>query len=128
MIGKNISQISIQGLEPTPYIDKVNHAKLTDASKAPITVSSEVDRIYAPPLPQTITVSENKKPKYEITRDELTDVVVWNPWETKAVTMADFGPADGWKHMICVEAGAVGKWISLEGGDTWEGGQRIKMC
>ena len=73
-------------------------------------------------------MSENKKAKFEITRDELGDVVVWNPWAGKAGSMADFGPSDGWKKMICVETGAVSKWNNLEAGDTWEGGQRIKLC
>lgn len=59
-------------------------------------------------------------------RDGLDDVVVWNPWTEKAKSMADFGPADGWKNMVCVEAGSVSQWSKLEGGDTWEGGQRIR--
>ncbi len=40
--------------------------------------------------------------------------------------MADFGPADGYKRMLCVEIGSVSGWNTLEAGDTWEGGQRIK--
>lgn len=56
----------------------------------------------------------------------LGDVVVWNPWDAKAKGMPDFGPEDGWKRMVCVEAGSVGQWNMLEAGDTWEGGQRIR--
>lgn len=56
----------------------------------------------------------------------LGDVVVWNPWDKKAASMADFGPEDGWTNMVCVEAGSVGSWNTLEAGDTWEGGQRVK--
>jgi len=56
----------------------------------------------------------------------MNDVVVWNPWEKKAGSMADFGPADGYKRMLCVEIGSVSGWNTLEAGDTWEGGQRIK--
>ena len=37
--------------------------------------------------------------------------------------MGDFAPDDGYKNMICVEAGAVGGWVKVEGGETWEGGQ-----
>jgi len=53
-------------------------------------------------------------------------VVVWNPWVEKAKGMADFGPEDGYKKMVCVETGSVAAWNTLEAGDTWEGGQRIK--
>jgi len=54
----------------------------------------------------------------------MNEVVVWNPW-TDASSMADFAPADGYKQMICVEAGAVKGWQKLEAGETWEGGQII---
>ena len=71
-------------------------------------------------------MSEKGAAEYEVTRDMLADVVVWNPWIEKAKGMADFGPEDGYKQMICVEAGSVSAWNSLEAGDAWEGGQRIK--
>ena len=44
----------------------------------------------------------------------------------KSKGMADFGPEDGYKKMVCVETGSVAAWNTLEAGDTWEGGQRIK--
>ena len=92
----------------------------------PIAFTTETDRVYTSPATQTLTISEKKKPRYEITRDLLGDVVVWNPWDKKAGTMADFGPEGGWKKMVCVEAGSVSEWSKLESGDTWEGGQRIR--
>lgn len=33
-------------------------------------------------------------------------LVIWNPWQTKAKAMADFGDEE-YKLMICVEAGSV---------------------
>ena len=85
-----------------------------------------MDRVYTAPSEQAITVSEKDEGRFEITRDMLSDVVVWNPWIDKAKGMADFAPEDAYKNMICVEAGSVGAWNSLEAGDAWEGGQRIK--
>ena len=73
-----------------------------------------------------LTVLENGKPKLTITRDSLPDVTVWNLWDEKAKGMADFAPKDGWKRMICVEPGAVSKWVKLEAGDAWGGGQIIE--
>ncbi|KAG8533213.1 uncharacterized protein KY384_001996 [Bacidia gigantensis] len=124
----DISKIKIHGLESSPYIDKVGGAKNSSPSESPISIASETDRVYSPPSAgQAITVVESNRPKYELTRDELGDVVVWNPWLDKAKGMSDFGPEDGWKRMLCVEAGSVSRWNSLEGGDTWEGGQRITL-
>jgi len=57
----------------------------------------------------------------------MKDCVVWNPWSEKSKGMSDFGPADGWKNMVCVEAGAVDGWIKLDGGETWQGGMTVKI-
>ena len=95
-------------------------------TSGPITIAGEVDRNYSLDPSKTIIVAERNKARYEITRDMLGDVVVWNPWESKAKSMADFGPEDGYKKMVCVEAGSVLAWNTLEAGDTWEGGQRIQ--
>ena len=114
-------------MEDTKYLDKVvdGGAKTNEAAQKPIIFDKETDRVYTQ-ASKNITVAEGNKTRYEITRDGLADVVVWNPWTEKAKGMADFGPADGYKSMVCVEAGSVGQWNVLEGGDNWEGGQRIK--
>ena len=39
--------------------------------------------------------------------------------------MADFEPKQGYKNMLCVEAGSVKEWTKLEGGESWEGGVTI---
>lgn len=62
---------------------------------------------------------------YSVVRDNLDDVVIWNPHETKVNSIADFAPKDGWRNMICVEAGAVKGWQRLEPGDAFEGAQVI---
>lgn len=72
-----------------------------------------------------LTITENDKSKFLITRDALPNVTVWNLWNEKAAGMADFAPKDGWKNMICVEPGAVDSWTKLEAGDAWEGSQII---
>lgn len=124
---QNISHTSVTGLESTPFADKVAKDHIFKGDLSAITISSEVDRVYSPiKLDQPIIIAESHKPRFEITRDMLGDVVVWNPWEEKAKLMADFRPADGYKKMICVETGSVSSWNTLEASDTWEGGQTIK--
>ena len=90
-----------------------------------MTLTSETDRVYTPPTDTPLTVTENNKPRFVITRDALPNVTVWNPWGEKAAGMGDFAPKDGWKNMICIEPGAVGAWTKLEAGDAWEGSQII---
>ena len=122
---QDVSKISITGLEKAGFKDKVQGGADIEAADEPISISSEVDRVYTAPTEQEITVSSNGEGRFKITRDMLSDVVVWNPWVEKSKGMADFGPDDGYKSMICVEAGSVSTWNSLEAGDAWEGGQRI---
>lgn len=51
-------------------------------------------------------------------------VVVWNPWDKRAKTKADFGDEE-YKHMLCVEAAAVEKAITLKPGEEWTGRQEL---
>ena len=85
-----------------------------------MTFAAETDRIYTS-VPGTLTIAQSDKPKFEVRREGLEDVVVWNPWDAKSKSMSDFGPEDGWKRMVCVEAGSVKDWNRLEGGEVWEG-------
>ena len=79
-----------------------------------------------PAVPIDVTSAKSDQSLFSITREALTDVVVWNPWIEKAKGMADFGPDEAYKNMICVEAGSLASWQTLEAGEAWEGGQSIK--
>ena len=123
---QDIAHTTITGLETSPYHDKITKNASSPPAKSPIRFSSETDRVYTSDSSQPITILENGKPRFEFARDMLPDVVVWNPWEAKAESMADFRPVELYKKMVCVECGSVNGWNTLEAGDTWEGGQRIK--
>jgi glucose-6-phosphate 1-epimerase len=94
---------------------------------ANVTIPGETDRVYHPAKPpsEPVTICEDGKAKCSLVRDNLTEVVVWNPWSVKAAGMSDFEPKDGWQQMICVEPGSVKGWQTLEPGDTFEGTQMI---
>ena len=72
-----------------------------------------------------LEIQEDGKKRFEIKRDNLDDVVVWNPWIDKSPSIADFAPKDGYKNMVCVEAGSVKGWQTLEAGDAFEGAQTV---
>lgn len=125
---KDISTVEINGLDSSTYTDKVHKPVATGISQSgPVKITSETDRIYTPlnNSDSIITISEDGKKKFSITRDNLNNVVIWNPWKDAGVNLADFAPAHGYQEMICVEAGAVTGWIELGPGETWEGGQFI---
>ena len=102
-------------------------AKTKEQAAGGVRITGETDRVYTPDTPpqDPVTVSEAGKERFRVVRDNLPDVVVWNPWTEKAGGMADFAPKDGFKAMVCVEAGSVRGWQTLEPGDAYEGAQTI---
>jgi glucose-6-phosphate 1-epimerase len=93
--------------------------------------------VYSPALPQNdeeknagfapVVVSEGGEHVLSLSRDNVEDVVVWNPWDAKSAGMGDFEPKSGWQNMVCVEAGSVRGWQRLEAGDSWTGSQIISL-
>jgi len=121
----DIAKVEVQGLEGASYVDKVDGAK-TKTQEGAVTITGETDRVYTPAdAGAAVTVLEGGKKKFTVTRDNLSNVVVWNPWVDKAAGMADFEPKDGYKNMLCIEPGSVSTWQSLEPGDAFEGAQTI---
>ena len=56
-----------------------------------------------------------------------TNTVVWNPGEALCARLADM-PADGWRHMLCIEAACVDHPVSLAPGARWAGSQRLQLA
>lgn len=123
---QDIGKVKVTGLSGVTYVDKVLDATTHTQSKNEILIEGEVDRVYGAVPQSTTSVVEDGKPRFDVVRENLVDVVVWNPWKVKAEGMGDFSPKDGYTKMICVETGTVNEWQSLEGGESWEGGQLMK--
>lgn len=124
---KDISKVAINGLLGVTYIDKVLNASSHEQSDPSVTITGEVDRVYAGIPQDTTSVVEDGTPRFDVVRDNLQDTVVWNPWIEKAKAMGDFAPDDGYKQMVCVEVGAVKGWQKLEKGDAFEAAQTITL-
>ncbi|KAJ5631400.1 uncharacterized protein N7484_011500 [Penicillium longicatenatum] len=125
----DISAIRVKNLESKTYIDKTRNASSHTETSSALAITGETDRVYQnldPSVPIIVASAADDQPLFSITREAFTDVVVWNPWIEKAKGMADFGPDEAYKNMICVEAGSVSGWQTLEAGDSWEAGQIIK--
>ncbi|OAX84237.1 hypothetical protein ACJ72_01399 [Emergomyces africanus] len=129
---EDVTKVRILNLQSKTYTDKVLDASTHVESSPALAITQETDRVYQsldPKVPILITNSDDSsdnKPLFSISRESLNDVVVWNPWIEKAKGMADFAPQDGYKNMVCVEAGSVVGWQTLEAGETWECGQVVK--
>ncbi|XP_077252153.1 putative glucose-6-phosphate 1-epimerase isoform X2 [Tasmannia lanceolata] len=116
----DISEVRIEGLETLDYLDNLcRRERFTEQGDA-ITFESEVDRVYLS-SPNVIAVLDHEKKRTFVIRKEgMPDVVVWNPWEKKSKSMGDFGDEE-YKQMLCVDAAAIEKPITLKPGEEWTG-------
>lgn len=126
IFSQDISGVQVTGLEDASYVDKLDDARTKSQSGA-IVFTAETDRVYTKEPNHPIVIQDGGKPRFRIVRDNLDHAVVWNPWVDKCAGMGDFAPKDGWKNMVCVEAGSVLGWQRLEKGDAFEGAQTISL-
>uniref|UniRef100_A0A7I4DWE1 glucose-6-phosphate 1-epimerase n=1 Tax=Physcomitrium patens TaxID=3218 RepID=A0A7I4DWE1_PHYPA len=120
----DISEVRIEGLETLDFLDNLQEKERFTEQGDAITFDSEVDRIYLGTPTKIAIIDHDKKRTFVLKKEGLPDAVVWNPWEKKAKAMADFGD-DEYKHMLCVEAAAVEKAITLKPGEEWKARQEI---
>ncbi|CAM8904719.1 unnamed protein product [Rhodiola kirilowii] len=122
----DISEVRIEGLETLDYLDNLCKKERFTEQEA-ITFESEVDRIYLS-SPNVIAVLDHEKKRTFVIRKEgLPDVVVWNPWEKKCKAIADLGDEE-YKHMLCVDAAAMEKPITLKPGEEWTGQLELSVA
>ena len=85
----------------------------------------EFDRVYSA-APQGYELQDGPH-TLSIEQDmDWTHTVVWNPGADKCESLVDM-PADGWQHMLCVEAAQVYEPIVVPPGDFWQGAQRLRI-
>ncbi|THY61912.1 galactose mutarotase-like protein [Aureobasidium pullulans] len=122
----DISKVKVTGLSGIRYIDKILNATEHDSKGNELRFEGTVDRVYKSFTQDTTSILVDDKPRLDVIRDNMQDTVIWNPWKEGAEAIADFEPKDGYKNMVCVEAGAVNGWITLEAQDGFEAGQILK--
>jgi glucose-6-phosphate 1-epimerase len=118
-----IKQVTLSGLQNRPEWNAVTDVRGHGVSQ--IRFDSEFDRVYSEPaVPIHLRDAAHS---IEITQSSSWgESVVWNPGEEKCATFTDM-PANGYMHMLCVEAAQVYSPIELDAGSQWEGWQCIKV-
>ena len=99
----DVRQVSIEGLDGAPYLDKVTGAR--EIQSGDVTITEETDRVYDRAGELVVTDPALGR-RLRISSDDAANTVVWNPWAAKAAAMPDFGD-DEWTGMLCIEAGNV---------------------
>lgn len=116
----DISEVRVEGLETLDYLDNLSKRELLTEQGDAITFESEMDRTYLRSPKVVAVLDHERKRTYVIGKEGLPDTVVWNPWEKKSKTMADFGD-DEYKNMLCVDGAALERPITLKPGEEWTG-------
>lgn len=116
-----VEDVTLEGLYGHSYRDAAKGDAVIRDSGTHIAVEAEMDRVYRqvrrPQLLQAANLS------LAIQGQGFPDVVVWNPWVDQCAALADM-PADGWRHMLCVEAAAE-QPVVVAAGDEWYGRQTL---
>lgn len=101
----DIDQVRILGLQGASYIDKLQ-ADAVCHQHDPIRFRGEVDRVYFDTAADVQLLDGAADPLW-VQRHDSRSVVVWNPWQDKGARLSQF-PADGYRHMLCIEAANAG--------------------
>ncbi|KAL0848582.1 hypothetical protein Bca101_021829 [Brassica carinata] len=116
----DISEVRVEGLETLDYLDNLSKRELLTEQGDAITFESEMDRTYLRSPRVVAVLDHERKRTYVIRKEGLPDTVVWNPWEKKSKSMADFGDEE-YKSMLCVDGAAIERPITLKPGEEWTG-------
>lgn len=119
-----IDRTELLGLHGARRWDAVRDLHRVEPSEA-LRFEGEFDSVYAAPADGIVL----RQPRggLRITQSaSFTEAVVWNPGADLAARLPDL-PDDGWRHMLCVEAGRIDHNVMLEPGARWLGWQRIEV-
>ena len=113
----DISDIRINGLEGSEYVDLVNGNERCKQS-GEITFSRELGRIYMNSNSACVIEDSRLNRRIRIEKSGSQSTAVWNPWDVTATKMDDLG-ATGWRDMVCVEsANALENRITINAGES----------
>jgi glucose-6-phosphate 1-epimerase len=119
----DVAQARLFGLGGQAEWDAVKDRHATAAPE--LRFVGEFDRVYAA-APQGYELQDGPH-TLSIEQDmDWAQTVVWNPGAAKCAALADM-PADGWQHMLCVEAAQVYEPVCIAPGDFWQGAQRLRV-
>lgn len=120
-----VATVRLHGLAGTRFDDMVaGSAGVQDAR--PMQIEGEVDRVHAAvagPLELQVPQPSGSR-TLTVSQQGFEDVVVWNPAAARCALLNDM-PADGYRHMLCIEAARILRPVTLAAAQSWTGQQRL---
>lgn len=115
-----VEEVAVQGLQGRRYREAGNGPCAHTQTEPALRIAEALDRVYLD-VPSTLHVQEPGRTR-ALTSHGFPDAVVWNPGRQACAAMVDM-PADGWQHLLCIEAAAVAEPQVLAPGQVWTGSQ-----
>ena len=119
----DVAQARLLGLGGSAEWNAVTDGHATAAPE--LRFVGEFDRVYSA-APAGYELLDGPHALFIVQDMDWTQTVVWNPGAAKCASLSDM-PADGWQHMLCVEAAQVYEPICIAAGDFWQGAQRLAV-
>ncbi len=118
---REVEEARLEGLRGLRYLDSTTGTE-HDETGTEVLVDREIDRVYFDAKRPLLLREPHRS--LGISTEGLPDAVVWNPWEQLCAAMPDM-PANGFRHMLCIEAAAIGTPVELAPGSDWWGRQSL---
>jgi glucose-6-phosphate 1-epimerase len=113
----DIHEVSVDGLDGTHYLDKVDNFK-EKVQHGPVRVTSTTDRVYMNTAATCVIHDEAGKRRITVAKQNSNTTVTWNPWEDGVLKIPDLDPSE-WHEYIAVETvNAAANTVTLAPGKT----------
>lgn len=120
----DVANTTLSGLDGLRYWDAVEDTH--PQQQGALAFGAELDRVYPWPA-QPMVIHAAGQQQLRIAQDPAwADTVVWNPGPQLCARLADM-PADGYRHMLCVEAAAIDAPVVLAPRGRWHAAQRLEV-
>jgi glucose-6-phosphate 1-epimerase len=97
----DIHEVTVTGLEGVTYLDKNDNFQ-PKIQHGAITITEPTDRVYLNTTSPCVLYDTGSKRRVTIAKTGSNTTVVWNPWESGALKIADLDPTE-WHEYIAVE-------------------------
>jgi glucose-6-phosphate 1-epimerase len=118
----DVEAVAVSGLQGIEYRDAAAGDALRVERDDAVPIRGEVDRVYHSVRREVVLREPDRA--LSIGAEGFPDVVVWNPGAAKCAALPDMAP-EGWRRMLCVEAGAVRTPVVVLPGASWRGSQTL---
>ena len=109
----DLVEVHLRGLQGAARWDAVRDEHSTESREA-LRFGDEFDSVYAAPVHPLVLHTPTGDLQIS-SSSSCSETVVWNPGPELCARLADM-PADGWRHMLCVEAAAIDTPVELAPG------------